>query len=85
MIKQEVLYGQTIEIQLPYYNQPSNGVINGKIKDTDAYVVELSEPYPMPTRVRIPNRNLPLAWGHFSGKECETIILKEEIIEILKY
>jgi len=72
-----VLYGQHIET-----DRYICGIVNGKIKDIDAYVVELGELCRINNILRIPNRHLALDWGHFSGKEGEVIVLKEEIVRV---
>ena len=79
--KFEIRYGQTIEVKVEIGAMfPFIGVVNGKLKGIDAWVVEIDDGYYWQTRK--PNRHLELEWGHYSGKECESIVLAEEIVGV---
>lgn len=73
----KILYGQTVEVCIS--DRWHTGVINGKVAGIDAYVIDITGEY-----VRLPNRHLKLDWGHFSGKDKETIVFREEIAKVLK-
>ena len=76
----EILYGQTVSIFVDNdLSYPKIGIVNGKIKDADVYVVDLCEFDFKDINDRVPNRHLPLEWGHYSGKEAEIIVIKSEI------
>ena len=81
-----VKYGQYIEVlyaDVPLSKYSSGyhfgGTVIGKLKGIDAWVVEISSIDVRYTNARIPNRHLELEWGHFGGRERETVVLLEEI------
>jgi hypothetical protein len=73
-----VRYGVTVEVRNDTAGFHLLGGVNGKLKGTDAYVVEIGNGKPD----RTPNRHLELEWGHWSGREGECIVLAEEIVRI---
>ena len=72
-----ILYGQIFEVNVSGW-AGYICTVNGKIKDIAAYVVEMRCGKYDRSLNRIPNRQLELEWGHFSGKECEAILLESE-------
>ena len=69
-----------VEVRNPRRYYSNAALVNGKLKDIDAWVVEIADD---DWNKRIPNRHLELEWGHWSGKECEAIVLAEEITGVI--
>lgn len=61
------------------YDRCTHGIIQGKIKDIDAYVIsantgDYGKYNPITMRFGHPNRHLELEWGRFYGGSREFIV-----------
>lgn len=63
------------------YGRVTEGVVYGKVKGCDAYVINSME-YNSSFLIKfagLPNRNVELEWGHFTGRSAEVIVTGDKL------
>ena len=75
-----MLYRDNIKIT-DSYGRIIEGVVYGKVKDCNAYVINSMEYNSSLLKefAGIPNRNIELEWGHFTGRSAEVIVAGDKL------
>lgn len=77
-------YGELVLVRMlaGKYWDVYSGMINGKVKGLEAYVITFTNVSQFLNKYGYPNRHLKLEWGQFSGYTKEFIVPAEEIQKV---